>query len=574
VLALAVCAYLWLRADGGAAARMDETVQRLHPHQNALLAVLIAGSAAASLAIDHAVLGGLPHTQDEVAYLFQARTYASGRLCWSPPASGLVPAFQTVFLVAEGERLYGKYPFGWPALLACGALIGLESLVNPALNAIVLLLFHRLLARHMSWRAALAGTALLASSPFFVLMGSSYMSHPASLAMFLLLLSAYESLAARLRSGEARGAASDALIGGTAVAALLTIRPLDAVVLAVPLYVHLACLVWRASCGAGSDTGSGERSLRSRAVPDERSLRSRALRSRALRSRARGILAGLVMPPLVALALVCAYNHTLTGNALLPPFLKHNPADRPGFGPGVGTFAPEGHNAFKGVLNATFNMLALNEDLFGWPSLGLLPVVLGLLLPAAWTGIERVLIACAAGIYLLYFTFMGHGLAFGPRYYHVLLPVYVWFALRGLAELVRRTGTGARAAMPIAVAFLTVVSLASYWPARLQFLVDYWDVLSRPSALLASVPADAGVIVVPDVKVGRVRDLFDSFFSLNSLNAADPAGGRRVFVRDGPWVRDGRLQRAFPGRRVAAIPAEAAPTASPASPGLPAAGAR
>jgi hypothetical protein len=238
----------------------------------------------------------------------------------------------------------------------------------------------------------------------------------------------------------------------------------------------------------------------------------------------------------------------LTGDPLLTPFLKYSPGDRPGFGPAVGTFDPEGHNVYKAVLNLVFNMLALNEDLYGWPSLALPAVLLGVLLPPVWSRPERILLVCGAGIFALYFCFMGHGVAFGARYYHVLLPVFSWFTLRACSECGRRSGERAAGALLLIVPFWFLMAGATYWPGRLVSLADYWDVLSRPEELLEDGdPADRPIVLVPPVKVRGFRDLFDSYVTLNGI---DPLGAPRTFIRDGPWVHDGSLSRLAPGRPV------------------------
>ncbi|MBI4860675.1 MAG: hypothetical protein HY815_10505 [Candidatus Riflebacteria bacterium] len=503
---------LWQAADRPLGADLDRLGGWLAARRRRVLAGLIALSTVASLAVNLRILGGVPHTQDEIAYLFQARTLASGRLFVHSPPDGLASAFDTVFLVRDGERWYGKYPFGWPLVLALGVLVGLSPMVNPALNGLALLLFHRLLARHWSAAWALAGTALLALSPFFVMMGASFLSHPLCLVLLLVMIAAVERIWIELSSA---GLAVGAAALGAASGLMVTARPFDALALTVPIALAVAPALARA----------GRRSVVAVAL--------------------------LVALPLSAVALTLAYNHALTGDCWLTPFLKHSPTDRPGFGPRVGTFDAEGHNFYKASMNLAFNMLALNEDLFGWPGLGLVVVGLGLVLPAMWIPVERLLLAAAGGIYLLYFMFMGHGVAFGARYYHVLLPFYVWFALRAFGELERRFGQRGGRWLKLFVPSLGLVSLLTYVPGRLDFMHDYWNVLSRPKELVSDLTRRPAVVVVPAVKLRGFRDLFDSFFTLNRI---DPTLGDVVFVRDGYWVRGDRLRLTFPDREILRIP--------------------
>ena len=503
LVALGMLAFLWKVGGAALTADLEQLGDRLVERRGLVLGALIAGSACASVVLNLSVLGGHPHTQDEIAYLFQARTLAAGHLSLSAPPEGLIGAFQTVFLLEDGGRWYGKYPFGWPLVLAPFAALGIEWLANPLLNALALWLLFRLLERHVPAGWALAGAALLAGSPFFVWMGASFLTHPLTLVLMLAIVEGVERLPDL--AGVVLIAAGTGLIH--------TVRPLDAVALGLPAYLLLA----------------------------------RRWLAQAPRGRALGMAVGV---PALCLALVLAYNAALTGHPLLSPFLKHNPNDRPGFGPHVGTFGEEGHNAFKGVMNLALNMVALNEELYGWPSLALCVVLAGLVLPPVWNRLERLLLAMAALVGLQYFTFMGHGIAFGPRYYHAWLPLCVAATLRFGLEVERRCG--GRARLGLCAGFLWLLGIMTYWPARVDAMRDYFNVLSRPETLMAGMPENAGLVVVPAVR-WTIRDLFDSYFGKNGI---DLPAARPLFVRDGPWVKDGTLARAFPGRTVARLPAE------------------
>jgi len=522
LISVLVGLFLWRIVRRARGEELDRLASRLTENHRFVAVILALGTALASWWVNVRVLGGLPHTQDEIAYLFQARTLASGRLFLDPLPDGLEQALSTVFLVHDNGRWYGKYPFGWPLVLSFGCLIGCEAIVNPITNALALVLFHGFLCRHGSAGWALTGSFLLACSPFFVLMGASFLSQPLTLLLFLGLLWCHDLAWEEAREWDSRNGqiASRpdriAVWTGLLTAMLVTVRPFDALVLSVPICLPLVC-GWIA-----------QRRFRTVVV--------------------------LIVASACGVALTLAYNQALTNDPFLTPFLKYSAGDRPGFGPRVGTFDPEGHNLYKGVLNLTFNTLVLNEDLFGWPSIGVVVVLLGLILPATWSRVERVVLACCAGIYLLYFCFMGHGLAFGARYYHVLLPAYVWFTLRAFDELVRRFGERMVLWLRVIVPFLCLIAFSTYYPGRLAWLEDYWDVLSRPRALLSRYGEEPAVVVVPALKVRGFRDLYDSFFS---LNVPGSKGSSRIFVRDGPWTRTEVFRRAFPGRRIVTLELDA-----------------
>ena len=75
-----------------------------------------------------------PHVEDELAYLFQARTIAAGRLLADVPAQ---PEFfdAPFLLIREGER-FGKCTSGYPMVPALGARIGKPWLVNRVFGAL------------------------------------------------------------------------------------------------------------------------------------------------------------------------------------------------------------------------------------------------------------------------------------------------------------------------------------------------------------------------------------------------------------------------------------------------------
>jgi hypothetical protein len=128
------------------------------------------------VAINQLVLLDFPNSGDEYVYLYQARTYAAGRL-WhaAPPVADL---FSFNYIAHDAGRAYGTFPPGWPLLLAAGLWLGLPAaLVNPVLGTLTLALVWRLGERLHGPRVAVLATALVAVSPFFLFNAASYFSH-------------------------------------------------------------------------------------------------------------------------------------------------------------------------------------------------------------------------------------------------------------------------------------------------------------------------------------------------------------------------------------------------------------
>jgi len=104
-------------------------------HRELLVVLVIALPAAGiSLFVAYAVLEGIPHVSDEIAYLFQARIFLSGRLCLQPPS--LPNLFQLQNIILDSTHWCAKYPPGWPLILVPGVFMGAPALVNPILLAL------------------------------------------------------------------------------------------------------------------------------------------------------------------------------------------------------------------------------------------------------------------------------------------------------------------------------------------------------------------------------------------------------------------------------------------------------
>src|SRR6185503_8855109 len=151
--------------------------------------VLVAGivvlNLALTLLVEFRTLRNFPNSGDEYSYYVSAEIFARGRLSVpSPPSREF---FDFTHVINDG-KFYGKYPPGWPALLAVGVRLGVPWLVNPLIGALTLLVIDRLARRHFS--PAVATTALLmcAANPYFIFTSASYFSHSSCLLFTTLFL--------------------------------------------------------------------------------------------------------------------------------------------------------------------------------------------------------------------------------------------------------------------------------------------------------------------------------------------------------------------------------------------------
>lgn len=243
----------------------------------------IAAAVVAMIAIAWGAFLGFPHSADEYAYLYQARTFEAGRVT-NPPLPD--PVFQPTHVVSEADRTYGKYPPGWPALLALADALDLASVANALVTAAALALAWLLARRGLGVREAHVSLALLATSPFVLLNGASLYAHP----LVALLVLAFAGCLWRY-ADEGRVAwlvGASAALGGV----VLT-RPFDAAVVALVTAPFALALLWRR--------------------PRETSLHALA-----------------ALPALgVAVGLYLLYNAATTGDPFTPGHVRHDPLDRP-----------------------------------------------------------------------------------------------------------------------------------------------------------------------------------------------------------------------------------------------------
>ena len=121
---------------------------------------------------------------DESAYQFEARTFASGEwAAQAPPGAPEHSADTPVALFFEHHVLdhgkwFGKYPVGWPLLLALGLRLHAGWVVNPLLGLLILWLTFVITRRLFG--SALAALAVLMGvlSPFFIANCVGRMAHP------------------------------------------------------------------------------------------------------------------------------------------------------------------------------------------------------------------------------------------------------------------------------------------------------------------------------------------------------------------------------------------------------------
>lgn len=457
------------------------------------------------------VFAGMPHVQDSIAQLFQARIFAEGML--RAPAPALPEFFQYHHMILQDGRWWSQYPPGHPAVLLVGVLLGAPWLVDPLMGglfvvALVLLgpeLFGAGSAgtiggggsggpaavaagsgarrRDPEWhrRGVLVGRVagvLALVSPFFLLMSAEFMSHPTALAGATWGLYGYVRL---VRTGSL----GSGLLAGAGFALALLSRPYSAVGVAVPVAVHAAATL-----------------VRVRRQPGARPLRTPSWLAMLGAAGAGAVL-------------LLVYNQVTNGAPLRFGYeVLYGPAHGLGFGKGSwGTV----HTFTRGLAQTWTQLSALSGRLFEWPGTSLWPLALGLL-PGPRLALRWGLLLFPLMLLGVHVVYWYSDLCFGPRYvYEALAPLLLlsafglvrageWLAVRlpaggargGTRASFGHAGGGARGGRlardggaegtpgPVFGRFALVITLLLVALPTVLGLVTRWPRLFAPPAQFAS----------------------------------------------------------------------------------------
>ncbi len=386
--------------------------------------LIAVGVLAVCIVIAQQVLSARPLLIDEIIQVYQARIFASGQLWLPAPAH---PEFTSAqHLLDWGGRVFGQFPVGGPAILAVGAVVGAEWLVGPIAAGISALLFARLLRRiEPRDGTALAALLLFAFAPFALFLGGSAMNHVTT--TMVLLAAALLLVRATVDDGTHLGAA---FACGIALGLAATIRPLDAVVYAVPSAVWLG---WRARRG-GRHVG-------------------------ALVASGFGVTI-----PVAGLLLV---NASQTGDPFTFGYLAMWGATHElGFHPSPWG---EAHTPLRGLELVNLYLLRLQTYLYEGAAPSLLFATAALALTGRATAFDRWWIACGAGLLVAYFAYWHDGFYLGPRFMLPLAPLLALWTARLPAVLAERaTSRGLQRGVVVAGVVSLLIGAVTLVPIRAQ----------------------------------------------------------------------------------------------------------
>jgi hypothetical protein len=442
------------------------------------------------------VFENMPHIEDEIAYVWQAEAIAGGKLTLPTPPekhSFLVP-----FVVDYEGRRFGKYPLGWPIVLAGGVLLGVRSWVNPLLAGLSVWFTYRLGKRLFGGIVGILAAVLTLSSPFFLMNSGSLLSHP--LGLVLSAVFALSWLDAWHPKDESTSPAwhpwIPTLAAALSLGLLILTRPLTAVAVCLPFIPHGVYLLLR----------------------------------RSWRDRLRLLIFALVV--LMLGGLLFLWQYALTGDPLLNPYTLWWEYDKIGFGPGVGR-AEGGHTLRQAWINTKFSLRVGEHDLYGWAGYSwifLIPGLLVLFWRRHWRGL--LIASVFPSMVIVYLAYWIGSHLFGPRYFFEALYSLTIVSAVGIAWLAGwplapeepyRLRTGWRKTRPLSVfavlIILIVMNLIFYVPMRVGGMHGLYEIeaarLKPFQTEGARNLAPAVFVVHPSIwmEYGALLDLQDPFLN-------------------------------------------------------------
>lgn len=392
--------------------------------------------------ISERVYDRMPHLEDEMAYVWQARAASRGALTTlTPPCPR---CFLVPFVVDYQGLRFGKYPPGWPALLAIGEMTGVRDWVNPLLSGFSIWLLYLLIKKILDEKTALLGAFLGIGSPFFLMNAASLLSHVWSLFLTLAFCHAWIDLFwKRFKRPKLL-----VWVAGLTLGLLALTRPLTALSIAIPFALHGLYLLWK-----------GDQATRLYLI-------------------AIGAITGSIA------ILIFAWQYAVTGDPLLNPYTLWWPYDQVGFGPDVG-LQKGGYEPRHIWLNTRKSLRVGNSDLFGWPYSSWLFLPFGLL--AIRKNLPALLVASIFPSLIIGYSFYWVGSwLYGPRYYFEALPGLILLTaagIRWLAGGLRVNTLPLRWSIPQRIRIYTVSLLVGilaagniffFLPQRLAFMTDLY----------------------------------------------------------------------------------------------------
>lgn len=487
----------------------------------------------------------VPFVPDSIAYVFQAKIFASGHLTADPPpVRGAFDFFVPAPFALTDDSWAAQYPFAHPLMLAFGQVLGAPWIIPPILGAASVALIFAVARNVYNQRVAVVAALLLATSPFFVMNATDLMSH--NTAGFFLIASLL-CLTLMHRRPVLFG-----LLAGLAFGLLLNTRPLTALALVPTFGIFLLFQAYRSPTRRGG-----------------------------VEQIAAFVAGGALMA-----VLFLGWNYTITGDALrtgyqatgvtffdTSPVVSGGQPEAPDTGAAAAVGAGGDHESAIGVQNERMQLALLLLVLHGWPQFiglmfSLLPFLMG-----TRKGHDWFFLACATtttGVWVLY---ESTGVMYGPRYWYEAMPFLILLAARGADRAADLLASGVAAVRdrdietvdrPLWASRLVVFGFVGVLVAT---SVSSWMLGNRTAWRADLVPNRASAMCCVLGLDDRIHELAEEQDLHNALVLVDPCGNNfvcygSVFWRNNPSLdgdvvyakdlpaRRGEIIAAYPGRSV------------------------
>ncbi len=347
---------------------------------------------------------------DEIAYVFQAKTYLTGHVT-APVA--LPRAAFALWFVDDRATKYGIFPPGWPAVMAFGVLFHVRAWVNPILHGLTTWIVSKSARRVGGPRARILAALVYGFSPQALFLAASLMSHT------VVAFGAACALWAGISANTTKISRFTIALGSAGVAIAMLSRPLCGVVVALGLGTLL-------------------------------------LNALVEKKISLDFCVAAALPIALGVIVLCAYNQAITGSASRFPqsvwFDEHAPPLDDSFfhyRPGCNDLGfGSGHGCDEGIKNAAHDLKnALSntgDNLISWLFLaggGPLSLLAPFFVIALAHGKSRrrflALGATIPAAIVLYALYWYAGTCFGARFYQAALPALLLFGALALSRLDR-----------------------------------------------------------------------------------------------------------------------------------------
>ena len=387
--------------------------------------------------IAYAVLDHIPHVQDSIAQLFQAKIFKMGKLYTSLPSHK--DFFDYAHMIND-VRWYSQFPPGHSLLLTLGLFLEAPWLIGPLLGTFSLFIFYLLVKNiYRDHRITYLSSILFLLSPFFLFMSSSYMNHNST--MFFIILFLYFYL--RIFSSDS---SMPALISGLSLGYAMNIRSLTAVAISIPFMCNLLICVYK----------------------------KRGIEVKKVLVFFIGVFLMVI--------LLLLYNDLTNGNPFLFGYQKKY--QTLGF-LGAAQGGPP-HTLKGGVINSSNNLIGLNQYLFEWPIPSLIFIFILFFIPVSKNRWDYLFLYACLTLILSYFFYYHQDYIYGPRFYYSLTPFLITLTVRGFLSIphwleknhFNKLKTEASLYLLLSLCFLCTFSIST--PSLIKkYSNDYWWVTNK-----------------------------------------------------------------------------------------------